>query len=139
MAVVTVPPAMDRLRPGYLRLSRRRWFGPVSIPSRVGANRLHPARSAYGSGSGSRIAGRLVTENSNGERTYAVIFAKGDEILSGLTEFAEREKLTAGYFTAIGALQSARFGWFDPVQKAYRNIQSNSRSSSFHSSVTSAW
>ena len=65
---------------------------------------------------------RLVSENSNGEKTYAVIFAKGDEILSGLTEFAEREKLTAGYFTAIGALQSARFGWFDRAHKAYRDI-----------------
>jgi hypothetical protein len=68
------------------------------------------------------LQARLVTENSNGERTYAVIFAKGDEILSGLTEFAEREKLTAGYFTAIGALQSARFGWFDPLHNAYRDI-----------------
>jgi len=65
---------------------------------------------------------RLIAENSNGEKTYALIFAKGDEILSGLTEFAEREKLTAGSFTAIGALQSARFGWFDSAHKAYRDI-----------------
>ena len=65
---------------------------------------------------------RIVAENSNGEKTYAVIFAKGDEILSGLTEFAEREKLTAGYFTAIGALQRARFGWLDSVHKAYRDV-----------------
>ena len=33
-----------------------------------------------------------------------------------------REKLVAGHFTAIGALESARFGWFDRAQKAYRNI-----------------
>jgi predicted DNA-binding protein with PD1-like motif len=65
---------------------------------------------------------RLIAENPGGERTYAVIFGKGDEILSGLTEFAEREKLVGGHFTAIGALQSARFGWFDAAQKAYRDI-----------------
>jgi predicted DNA-binding protein with PD1-like motif len=65
---------------------------------------------------------RRLAENANGERTYAVIFAKGDEIMSGLTEFAAREKLVAGHFSAIGALESARFGWFDRAQKAYRNI-----------------
>jgi predicted DNA-binding protein with PD1-like motif len=65
---------------------------------------------------------RLISESSNGERTYAVVLAKGDEIMSGLTEFAVREKLVAGHFTAIGALESARFGWFDRAQKAYCNI-----------------
>ena len=68
---------------------------------------------------------RLVAETSDGEKTYAVIFAKGDEVLSGLTEFAEREKLGAGHFTAIGALQSARFGWFDRARQAYRDIPIN--------------
>jgi predicted DNA-binding protein with PD1-like motif len=65
---------------------------------------------------------RLIAENPSGERTYAVIFAKGDEIMSGLTEFAVREKLVASHFTAIGALERGRFGWFDRAQKAYRNI-----------------
>jgi predicted DNA-binding protein with PD1-like motif len=65
---------------------------------------------------------RLLAENPGGERTYAVIFAKGDEIMSGLTEFAVREKLVAAQFSAIGALESARFGWFDRAQKAYRDI-----------------
>jgi predicted DNA-binding protein with PD1-like motif len=54
-----------------------------------------------------------------------LVFAKGDEVLSGLTEFAARENLMAGYFTAIGALQRARFGWFDRAQKAYRHIPIN--------------
>jgi predicted DNA-binding protein with PD1-like motif len=42
--------------------------------------------------------------------------------MSGLTEFAEARKLTAGYFSAIGALEQAKFGWFDSAKKAYRNI-----------------
>ncbi len=41
---------------------------------------------------------RLIAENPSGERTYAAIFAKGDEIMSGLTEFAVREKFVAGPF-----------------------------------------
>jgi uncharacterized protein len=68
------------------------------------------------------LQSRVIAEGPGGERTFAVIFAKGDEILSGLTEFAERERLTAGSFTAIGALQRARFGWFDADRKAFRDI-----------------
>jgi predicted DNA-binding protein with PD1-like motif len=68
---------------------------------------------------------RLVSENASGEKNYAVIFSKGDEILSGLTEFVVREKLTSGWFTAIGALQSAKFGWFDEARKAFRDIPIN--------------
>jgi len=71
------------------------------------------------------LRARLVAEHLDGGKTYVVIFAKGDEILSGLTEFAERNKITAGHFAAIGALQSARFGWFDPAHKAYRDIPIN--------------
>jgi uncharacterized protein len=68
------------------------------------------------------LQSRLVSEQPGGEMTFAVVFAKGDEVLSGLTEFAERGNFSSGYFTAIGALQSARFGWFDRVRKAYRDI-----------------
>ena len=68
---------------------------------------------------------RLVDEGPDGEKCYALIFGKGDEILSGLTEFAEREKLTSGRFTAIGALQSARFGWYDAACHACRGIPIN--------------
>ena len=55
------------------------------------------------------LQSRLIAENPGGSKTYAVIFAKGDEILSGLTEFAGREKITAGCFTAIGALYASFF------------------------------
>jgi hypothetical protein len=68
---------------------------------------------------------RLVSEHPNGEKTYAVIFAKGDEIMSGLTEFAVNEKLVAGHFSAIGSLEHARFGWFDRARKAFRDIPIN--------------
>jgi predicted DNA-binding protein with PD1-like motif len=68
---------------------------------------------------------RLISEHSNGEKTYAVIFAKGDEIMSGITEFAVREKLVAGHFSAIGALEHARFAWFDSARKAFRDIPVN--------------
>ncbi len=50
------------------------------------------------------------------------ILAKGDEVMSGLTEFAQREIIVSGHLTAIGALASARFGCFDRARKAYRDM-----------------
>jgi len=118
-------------------ISRRQWIGSglatcgflaasglglaqaVDVPALKGYTRPGPVTER---GLAPGLQSRLISENPGGEKTYAVVFAKGDEVLSGLTEFAARENLTAGHFTAIGALQSARFGWFDRVQKAYRHI-----------------
>jgi uncharacterized protein len=68
------------------------------------------------------LQAKVIHQGPDDETTYALIFGKGDEVMSGLTEFAEARKLTAGYFSAIGALEHAKFGWFDSAKKAYRNI-----------------
>ena len=53
---------------------------------------------------------------------YAVIFYQGDEAFSGLLEFAEKYHVTSAHFTAIGALNGATVGWFDPQRKMYKKI-----------------
>ena len=62
-----------------------------------------------------------------GEATkqYAVIFYQGDEAVSGLLEFAEKYNVTSAHFTAIGALNRATLGWFDPERKMYKKIPIN--------------
>src|SRR5450432_1042389 len=62
-----------------------------------------------------------------GETTkqYEVIFYRGDEAFSGLVEFAERYHVTSAHFTAIGALNGALLGWFDPARKMYKKIPIN--------------
>jgi predicted DNA-binding protein with PD1-like motif len=55
-------------------------------------------------------------------KQYAVIFYEGDEALSGLLEFAQKYQVTSAHFTAIGALNGATLGWFDPQRKAYKKI-----------------
>ena len=62
-----------------------------------------------------------------GEATkqYAVIFYQGDEAFSGLAEFAEKYHVTSAHFTAIGALNRATLGWFDPQRKMYKKIPIN--------------
>jgi predicted DNA-binding protein with PD1-like motif len=55
-------------------------------------------------------------------KQYAVIFYQGDEALSGLLEFAEKYQVTSAHFTAIGAVNGATLGWFDPALKMYKKI-----------------
>ena len=63
-----------------------------------------------------------VLSDGPGAKRYAVIFGKGDEVLAGLTEFAEANHLSAAQFTAIGAISSATLGWLDPAKKMYRKV-----------------
>jgi uncharacterized protein len=60
--------------------------------------------------------------SQGGSKTYAVIFGKYDELMAGLTEFAENNQLKASHFTAIGAFHEALFGWFDEEKKAFKKI-----------------
>ena len=64
---------------------------------------------------------------SRGDQTreYAVIFGKADEAFSGLLEFEEKYHITSAHFTAIGALNGATLGWFDPQRKMYKKIPIN--------------
>jgi predicted DNA-binding protein with PD1-like motif len=58
-------------------------------------------------------------------KQYAVIFYQGDEAFSGLLEFAEKYHVTSAHFTAIGALNGATLGYFDPERKMYKKIRIN--------------
>ncbi len=53
---------------------------------------------------------------------HAVIFQTGDEVVSGLKRWAEREQVRAARFTAIGAFQSATLAYFDWEKKEYLTI-----------------
>jgi uncharacterized protein len=55
-------------------------------------------------------------------KQYAVIFYRGDEAFSGLLEFAQKYQITSAHFTAIGAVNGATLGWFDPQRKMYKKI-----------------
>ncbi len=61
--------------------------------------------------------------NDAAERTYAVIFERGDEVIANLQRFAEQERLDGSRFTAIGAFERATLGWFDWQRKDYERIE----------------
>jgi predicted DNA-binding protein with PD1-like motif len=56
------------------------------------------------------------------EKVYAVVFYKGDEVLSGLTDFAIAKNVGDAHFTGIGAVSSATLAWLDVPHKIYHRI-----------------
>ena len=64
---------------------------------------------------------RLLHE-SGGQRTFAVVLATGDEVMTSLAPFAKDKNITAAQFTAIGALSDAVLMYFDWDKKEYLRI-----------------
>lgn len=57
--------------------------------------------------------------------TYRVNMVKGDEIITGLMEFAEKHHIKNGHFSGLGAIDKATFRWSDPVNKTNRKTEVN--------------
>jgi predicted DNA-binding protein with PD1-like motif len=55
-------------------------------------------------------------------KQYAFIYYEGDEAFSGLLELAEKYHVTSAHFSAIGSVNGATLGWFDPQRKMYKKI-----------------
>ena len=61
--------------------------------------------------------------STNGQtKNYVLIFSMGDEVRSGLTEFAQKYNVKTAHFTAIGDAISAKFGFFDYDRKMFKVI-----------------
>jgi uncharacterized protein len=63
-----------------------------------------------------------ILNQSAQETTYAVIFGAGDEILGGLTQFAEENHISAARITAIGSIHDGTLAWLNPDTKKFRMI-----------------
>lgn len=62
------------------------------------------------------------TLSAKGSTLQALIFDRGDEVMSQLTDFARQKNIRAARFTAIGAFQSATLAYFDWETKKYVDI-----------------
>lgn len=60
--------------------------------------------------------------NDDAERTIALVFDTGDEVMGMLARFAEEHAIAAARFTAIGAFSRAMLGYFDWQRKDYERI-----------------
>jgi predicted DNA-binding protein with PD1-like motif len=64
---------------------------------------------------------KLLDEHQ-GQKTFALIFETGDEVLKGLSDFARENRLGGSHLTAIGAFQEVTLGYFDWEKKDYKRI-----------------
>lgn len=60
--------------------------------------------------------------HDDGEKTFAIVFDKGDEVAGGLLAFAKEHDLSASHFTAIGAFERVTLGFFERELKDYKRI-----------------
>src|SRR5439155_1748058 len=60
--------------------------------------------------------------DSTGQKTFALVFDKEDEVVAGLTAFAKAERLGAAHFTAIGAFSEVTLGYFERARKDYKRM-----------------
>ena len=67
---------------------------------------------------------KLLREHA-GERTFALVFETGDEVMGPLAEFLRENSVSAARFTGIGAFQSVTLGYFDTERKDYDKIPIN--------------
>ena len=58
----------------------------------------------------------------DGQRTFAVVLATGEEAMGCLQAFVEKERISAAQLTVIGALSAAKLNYFDWEAKAYQPI-----------------
>jgi predicted DNA-binding protein with PD1-like motif len=63
--------------------------------------------------------------SENGQRTFVLVFDKGDEAKAGLTAFAQKNQVSAAQITGVGAFSRAVLGYFDRQKKEYQRIPVN--------------
>ncbi|MHB1935312.1 MAG: PPC domain-containing DNA-binding protein [Acidobacteriaceae bacterium] len=94
---------------------------PSAIASRNVASQAVPSSSTSVKDQAPLMKFKILDQSAQ-QTTYAVIFGSGDEVFSGLTQFAEKNHIVAARITGIGAVRNATLAWFDPQRKTYRRI-----------------
>jgi predicted DNA-binding protein with PD1-like motif len=67
------------------------------------------------------VQAKLLHEQQ-GEKTFALVFDTGDEVVAGLLDFARQHHLASSHFTALGAFSDLVMGYFDWEKKEYKRI-----------------
>ncbi len=66
---------------------------------------------------------RVKLLSTNGEtKTYVLAFSPGDEVRSGLNEFAQNYHVQSAHYTGIGDIFSGKAGFFDYEGKMFKVI-----------------
>jgi predicted DNA-binding protein with PD1-like motif/type 1 glutamine amidotransferase len=70
--------------------------------------------------------GMKVTDLGTAGRTYRINLTKGDEVMTALVQFAEKNNIKNAHFTGVGALSKGLFSWADTDRgNAMKKIELN--------------
>jgi len=61
-----------------------------------------------------------IIEQVGARRKFVLVLDPGEEVTEAVTHFATELKVQGASLTGIGALSSARLGWFNPTTKEFR-------------------
>jgi predicted DNA-binding protein with PD1-like motif len=78
---------------------------------------MQPAKTGRSPG----VKVKLLSQNGD-VKTYVLVFAKNDEVISGLTEFAQKYNVTAAHFKGMGDAMSAKVAWYEQSKKMFKVI-----------------
>jgi hypothetical protein len=70
-------------------------------------------------------------------RTFRVTFSTGDELMSGMTEFAEKNNLRISEVRGLGGISSAVVSAYDPEKGAFKRFNIDQKGYWFHCKVRS--
>jgi predicted DNA-binding protein with PD1-like motif len=79
--------------------------------------------SAPGMAGGTAPQVKMIARNERGEKTYLLVFDKGQEVMRGLLAFAGEHHLGGGYVTGIGTFRDATLGYCDLAREDYPRVQ----------------
>ena len=92
-----------------------------SIPLGAQSPESHPDALVKKSAVKEGLAPKMkVTELSKTGRSFQLTFSRGDDVASGLQDFALQQHIKVAHLTAIGAFDHAVLGWSDPSQHAFK-------------------
>src|SRR5665213_841459 len=90
------------------------FFAPYTLAASSSAAPQSVAGSSTPAKDNAPLMKFKILNQSAQETTYAVIFGAGDEVFSGLTQFAEEQHISSARLTGIGAIRNATLAWLDP-------------------------
>ncbi len=92
----------------------------LNIVSAQAQDYVSPTKPAE-TGKSPGVKTKLVSTNGQ-TKNYVLIFSPGDEVVSGLAEFAQKYNVTNSHYTSIGGAASTKVGWFDYNKKMFKVI-----------------
>ena len=60
--------------------------------------------------------------SDRGDKTFILVFDKGDEVMAELLAFVRTEKIVSAHFNALGAFSDVTFGFFERERQDYKRI-----------------